>query len=55
MNCDRLLEIITNEYPAVKDSHSTRIYLGRAMKALGYESTECSHVAHYKVIPLTAA
>ena len=55
MNCDRLLEIITNEYPAIKDSHSTRIYLGRAMKALGYESTECSHVAHYKVIPLTAA
>ena len=36
-------------------THSTRIYLGRAMKALGYESTECSHVAHYKVIPLTAA
>ena len=55
MNCDRLLEIITNEYPSVKDSHSTRIYLGRAMKALGYESTERSHVAHYKVIPLTAA
>ena len=55
MNCDRLLEIIINEYPAIKDSHSTRIYLGRAMKALGYESTERSHVAHYKVIPLTAA
>jgi len=24
-------------------------------KAMGYESTERSHVAHYKVIPLTAA
>ena len=55
MNCDRLLEIITGEYPAVKDTHSTRIYLGRAMKALGYESTDRGHVAHYKVIPLKVA
>ena len=55
MNCDRLLEIITSEYPSVKDNHSTRIYLGRAMKTLGFESTECSHVAHYKVIPIVAA
>ena len=55
MNCDRLLEIITGEYPSVKDTHSTRIYLGRAMKALGYESTDRGHVAHYKVIPLKVA
>ena len=55
MNCDRLLEIITGEYPSVKDTHSTRIYLGRAMKALGYECTDRGHVAHYKVIPLKVA
>ena len=28
---------------------------GRAMNALGYESTDRSHIAYYKVIPLKAA
>ena len=55
MDCERLLEIITREYPSVKSNHSTRIYLGRAMKALGFESSTCSHVSHYKVIPIHAA
>ena len=55
MNCDKLLEIITSEYPSVKVNHSTKIHLGRAMKTLGYESTDCGHVAHYKVIPLKVA
>ena len=55
LNCDGLLEIITKQYPSVKCTHSSKIYLGRAMKALGFESTDCSHVAHYKVIPLKAA
>ena len=55
MNCDKLLEIITSEYPSVKVNHSTKIHLGRAMKTLGYESTDCGHIAHYKVIPLKVA
>ena len=55
MNCEALLKVITKEYPTVKTTHSTKIYLGRAMKALGYESTDCGHVAHYKVVPLKAA
>ena len=55
MNCNRLLEVIANEFPTVKATHSTKVYLGRAMKALGFESTDCGHVAHYKVIPLRAA
>ena len=55
MNCDRLLEVITSEFPSVKRTHSTKVYLGRAMKALGFESTDRGHVAHYKVIPLRAA
>ncbi len=55
MNCDRLMEIITNEYPSVKATHGTKVYLGKAMRALGFESTDCGHVAHYKVIPLKAA
>jgi len=55
MNCERLLEIITKEYPSVKATHGTKVYLGKAMHSLGFESTDCGHVAHYKVIPLKAA
>ena len=55
MNCERLLQIITKEYPSVKSTHGTKVYLGKAMRALGFESTDCGHVAHYKVIPLKAA
>ena len=55
MNCDRLLAVITQEFPSLKDTHSTRIALGRAMKAFGFESTDCGHVAHYKVVPLRTA
>ena len=54
MNCEHLLEVIRHQYPSVKPTHSTKIHLGQTMKALGYESTVCSHVPHYKVIPLTA-
>ena len=55
MNCERLLEIITKEYPSVKATHGTKVYLGKAMHTLGFESTDCGHVAHYKVIPFKAA
>ena len=55
MNCERLLETITKEYPSVKATHGTKVYLGKAMRTLGFESTDCGHVAHYKVIPLKAA
>ena len=55
MNCERLLEIITKEYPSVKATHGTKVYLGKAMHTLGFESTDCGHVAHDKVIPLNAA
>jgi hypothetical protein len=55
MNCNKLLEVITSEFPSLKVNHSTKISLGKTMKALGYDSTECSHVAHYKVVPLLVA
>ena len=29
--------------------------LSRAMKALRFESTDCGHITHYKVVPLKAA
>ena len=55
MNCDSLLEVIVREYPSIKVSHGTKVCIGRAMKALGFESTDCGHITHYKVVPLKAA
>ena len=55
MNCERLLQIITKQYPTIKATHGTKVYLGKAMRTLGFESTDCGHVAHYKVIPQVAA
>ena len=50
-----ILQVIRREYPTVKDDHGTITYLGRALSMQGFERTEHSHVAHYKVIPLKAA
>ena len=55
MNCDSLLQVITKQYPTIKANHGTKVYLGKAMRALGFESTDCGHVAHYKVILRVAA
>ena len=52
MNSDKLLEIITTHYPTVKKTFGTRVYIGKAMRALGYAYTECGHKSYYKVIPL---
>jgi predicted P-loop ATPase len=50
-----ILKVIRSEYPTLKDDHGTITYLGRALSMQGFERTEHSHVAHYKVIPLKAA
>ena len=50
-----ILQVIRREYPTLKDDHGTITYLGRALSMQGFERTEHSHVAHYKVIPLKAA
>lgn len=55
MSCEKLLQIITREFPTVKPSHGTKVYLGKAMRALGFESTDCGHISHYKVMLLKAA
>ncbi len=55
MNCNQLMEVISKRYPTVKSTHSVKIYLGKAMKSLGYDSSDCGHVAHYKVIPVKTA
>jgi predicted P-loop ATPase len=55
MNSTEMLKIIQGEYPSVKTTHGTKVSLGTAMKELGFEHKEHSHVAYYKVVQLKAA
>ena len=55
MNSTEMLKIIQIEYPSVKTNHGTKVSLGTAMKELGFEHKEHSHVAYYKVVQLKAA
>ena len=55
MNSTEMLKIIQKEYPSVKNTHGTKVSIGTAMKELGFEHKEHSHVAYYKVVPLHTA
>ena len=55
INSTEMLKVIQQEYPFVKIDRSSRIQLGFAMRDLGYEHVEHSHVAYYKVIPQKSA
>jgi hypothetical protein len=55
MNCSELIRMIQQEYPSVKNDHSTKVHLGLAMKELGFEHTHRGNVMFYKVISLMAA
>jgi len=55
MNSKMMLKQIQKDYPSVEITHSNRIKIGLAMKALGYESTDHSNVPFYKVVPIKAA
>ena len=55
MNSKMMLKQIQKDYPSVEITHSNRIKVGLAMKALGYESTDHSNVPFYKVVPVKAA
>ena len=55
MNSTDILKAIRKEYPSIPNTMSSRVSVGLAMKGLGYEHTECSHVKYYRVIPITAA
>ena len=50
MNSTEMLKIIQREYPSVKNTHGTKVSIGTAMKELGFEHKEHSHVA-----PLTTS
>ena len=55
MNSTEMLKIIRREYPSVKNTHGTKVSIGTAMKELGFEHKEHSHVAYYKVVPFHTA
>ena len=50
-----MLQHMKLQYPSLQITHSTKVNLGRAMKDLGYEHKEHSHVAYYLAVPLKAA
>ena len=52
MNSTEMLKIIQREYPSVPSTHGTKVSIGTAMKELGFEHKEHSHVAYYRVVPL---
>ena len=55
MSSTEMLKIIQREYPSVKNTHGTKVSIGTAMKELGFEHKEHSHVAYYKAVPLHTA
>ena len=50
LNTTQMLELIRQEYPSLKPTHSVKVHLGMAMKELGYERVEHGHTACYKVV-----
>ena len=50
MNSAQMLQHIKRMYPAVRESQSTKVKLGLAMKRLGYEHIDHGHVAYYPVV-----
>jgi len=55
LNSTEIIGIIQESFPSVKCTHGTKVCLGTAMKELGFEHKEHSHVAYYKAVPLKTA
>ena len=55
MNCNQLIGIMQKDYPTLQNTIGNRVKLGKYISALGFEHKEHSHVAYYKVVPLSAA
>ena len=50
MSNTEVLNVLTKEYPSLKQMAGLSIKLGLAMKRMGFEQTHPHNVAHYKVI-----
>ena len=46
---------VVNRNEHLQNTIGNRVKLGKAIKAMGFEHKEHSHVAYYKVVPLRAA
>ena len=55
MNSKMMLKHMQKDYPTLEITHSNKVKVGLAMKALGYESTDHSNVPFYKVVPVKVA
>ena len=55
MSSTEILKEIRKAYPSVPITMSAKVTVGLALKELGYEHTECSHVKFYKVVPVKTA
>ena len=55
LNSAEIIHIIQKEYPLVKNTHSTKVHLGMALKDLGYNLVLHSNVRYYKIVPLITA
>ena len=55
MNSTDILKEIRKAYPSIPNTMGSKVSIGQAMKALGYEHTECSHVKFYRVVPIKVA
>ena len=52
MNSSQLISVIQQDFPTLPDTFGTKVKLGKAMNALGYESKSHSNIPFYQVVPL---
>ena len=52
MNASELINYIQSIYPSFPDNISTRVRMGKAMKLLGYDSTNRAHACYFKAVPV---
>jgi hypothetical protein len=50
LNSAEIIHIIQKEYPLVKNTHSTKVHLGMALKDLGYSQIHRGNVRYYKIV-----
>ena len=55
INSTQVLQVIQNEYPSVKITHSAKVQVGFALKEMGFERHERGGVSYYKAIPKKVA
>ena len=46
-----LVQIVSNRYPFIQPSHSTKVQLGLALSARGFQMDRDNQLRHYYVIP----